>query len=441
MAGTEPPPHTRRVYNIGRPRDSDGDTGNANSTGQEKLSLAQLNALVDDGWRLRFCNLPVRTDLLGDRFPTQHLWHIWLWEADPEEPFKTEILMNRNQMTGLLLARVAASVDAARHESIDTVASIIRREYRTDWPHTFSINLTDAPIREYTLRELRDTLQNIQMAWVKFRIFETRNGIREALGSLFHRFGVLASVAAPDSVMDDQGSVEDDPGNEGLLRLTRVTLRRFCVVFQILYRCLHFHENAVAVDAGSFGDSYKQPEFEIFHTSAASEDFGGLSIRWDLPVGAKTQYVNDFPGMDNSISKVCGGGFAWTDSPSVGHLLTRRPQVIYYHQQNYQKRMQVRRDFERLGSGRDIEAVHVVPCLMQIHPEITLAYDGDVLPSLIRKGSSTTGMSAQQPAWQWVLMGNSFFLLSPDGCIYHHDNVIVLYNQYLRCTGSSDGGV
>jgi hypothetical protein len=45
-----------------------------------------------------------------------------------------------------------------------------------------------------TLRQLRDSVQNMQLRWVEMRAAETMQPqITEAVDALFHRFGVLAS--------------------------------------------------------------------------------------------------------------------------------------------------------------------------------------------------------------------------------------------------------
>jgi hypothetical protein len=45
-----------------------------------------------------------------------------------------------------------------------------------------------------TLRQLRDSVQNMQLRWVEMRVAETMQPqIMEAVDALFHRFGVLAS--------------------------------------------------------------------------------------------------------------------------------------------------------------------------------------------------------------------------------------------------------
>ena len=52
----------------------------------------------------------------------------------------------------------------------------------------------NVPVKNMTLRQLRDSVQNLQMQWVPMQIAETMQPeAMEAVDALFHRFGVLAS--------------------------------------------------------------------------------------------------------------------------------------------------------------------------------------------------------------------------------------------------------
>ena len=38
---------------------------------------------------------------------TVEMVHDWLWGTDPEEPFHADVLLNRNQLLGLMVCRYA----------------------------------------------------------------------------------------------------------------------------------------------------------------------------------------------------------------------------------------------------------------------------------------------------------------------------------------------
>ena len=49
-------------------------------------------------------------------------------------------------------------------------------------------------VKDLTLRQLRDSVQNLQMQWIPLQVAETMQPqAMEAVDALFHRFGVLAS--------------------------------------------------------------------------------------------------------------------------------------------------------------------------------------------------------------------------------------------------------
>jgi hypothetical protein len=85
------------------------------------------------------------------------------------------------------------------------------------------LSLFDTPVNTYTLRHLRDAVQNIQLNWVKCACVDIPN-MKNAVNALMHRFGRLALEAAPSQVMNDQGSIED--AGAGLLAMNRICLRR-----------------------------------------------------------------------------------------------------------------------------------------------------------------------------------------------------------------------
>jgi hypothetical protein len=56
------------------------------------------------------------------------------------------------------------------------------------------------PVKDFSLRQLRDSVQNLQMQWVPLQVVETMQPqAMEAVDALFHRFGVLASQVNENS--------------------------------------------------------------------------------------------------------------------------------------------------------------------------------------------------------------------------------------------------
>jgi hypothetical protein len=79
--------------------------------------------------------------------------------------------------------------------------------------------LLPQPISEYTLRNLRDAVQNLQLQWCGDPAAGRGHavdvpGIEELVDALFRRFGSLACWSGwGPSVMDDMGSLEDAQGD------------------------------------------------------------------------------------------------------------------------------------------------------------------------------------------------------------------------------------
>jgi hypothetical protein len=225
------------------------------------------------------------------------------------------------------------------------------------------------PVRDMTLRQLRDSVQNLQVNWVSLSVAETMQPqAMEAVDALFHRFGVLASQvqlfpfcsdlfitltfsvlfqAWPASIMDDQGSIEQASvpkkkhqqqqqqqqdqydahasssskaavNNE--LKMTRICMRRFVNVFLALHRRMHLwnHRTDIQADVGNLAQGDFDCGIKLHHILAASDDFSKLSMYWDLMPAAKLNYIHDFRGYFNCIS-----------------------QVVYFHDQEYERRPQV----------------------------------------------------------------------------------------------------
>lgn len=79
------------------------------------------------------------------------------------------------------------------HTSDDTITGLIGSV----------MSLFEVPIRELSLRQLRDTIQNLQVDWIKSSCVEMA-GMKGVVDACFHRFGVLALESAGGDVMDDQ---------------------------------------------------------------------------------------------------------------------------------------------------------------------------------------------------------------------------------------------
>lgn len=112
------------------------------------------------------------------------------------------------------------------------------------------------------------------------------------------------------------------------------------------------------------------------------------------------------------------------------------PQVVYFHNPQYERRRQERKNVDAVSKGTGgIEMVQVVPCYMQLHPDILVEHEETSIfsPDCLAKDR-----------WAWLIMGRVVYLCSPwnreEGgrSIYHHPNAAVLLHLYRKRTGMTE---
>lgn len=121
---------------------------------------------------------------------------LWMWlSGAPSAECSVSTLLNKTHLVGLLLARHAATCSRGQRDP-GSLDEIIGSQFPLLclFPHR---------ILSYTLRELRDSLQNIQLHWNTCNAIEIAN-IEKAIDALFIRFGELASRCWPIEILDDQ---------------------------------------------------------------------------------------------------------------------------------------------------------------------------------------------------------------------------------------------
>lgn len=98
---------------------------------------------------------PVNAAFEGTHTLADHVWHAWLWGSDPEEACSPSVLLNRNQLMGLLVCRFkyAQSMSTASGRA----GGLDRR-----------MTLMDKPVDQMSWTELKDTVSNVQLEWAPF---------------------------------------------------------------------------------------------------------------------------------------------------------------------------------------------------------------------------------------------------------------------------------
>ena len=231
-------------------------------------------------------------------------WMRWLWQTDTEEALSPLVLLNRSHLLGLLVCRQQARRRRARPRAAPPGEGGGGDE---------RMRLMDKAPDGMTLRELRDTMDNVLLEWPQFVARLERNpqaaenlaAVVELLDGCLARFGHLAENPGGPEVFNDGASTEphDEPeeggGGEPRLRLTRPCLRRMLGAFLVMYRHLHLHSIAETVPPEPFECGLRK-----HHMEASTDDFNLLCMSYQLPVAARLTYKHDFPGMYNHVSQV-----------------------------------------------------------------------------------------------------------------------------------------
>lgn len=313
----------------------------------------------------------------------EDIWDEWLWQTDPEEKYSHEVLMNRCQLLGLLICLYKGMA------SDQPTALAPNRESR--------LTLMDKPVAAMSLRELQDTIENLQMEWPAFlqRLPDNPNAQQnlEAVMSLVDqcmaRFGVLCSYRGDAAVMDSLGSVDECKQHPGTFQLTHACIRRTVCTFLILYR--HLHLLAVAQPVP---DEWCDCGLTKYHMEASNDAFNLLCMHIALPVAARLNYKHDFPGMYNHVS-----------------------QVAFFHNPEFQRTARVALDALPAAAPE-----HTLPALMQLHPTILLRYEEDPVD-----------LSSGRGEWMWLVVAGRIYLVDPERSVWYSPSVTsLLKNVYLK---------
>lgn len=326
-----------------------------------------------------------RDGVLGN--PAQ-LWVDWIWKSNPEEPFEPGILLNRSHLLGLLACRHMAGVLRAGQAE--------QQDGHDDHAESRMVLVRKRP-SEFTLRELRDSLDNLLIEWPQFverlesnpRAAENLKAVATLVDGCFARLGFLAQRPADARVFNDPACTE--PHAQGLIKLSRPGLRRLLGSFLVLYRHMDVLGRAQEVPVPA---EPIECELRRHHVEASTDDFHLMCMHTLLPVAAKLNYKQDFPGMYNHVS-----------------------QVIYFHNPKYERTP--RADLEEIMAEGD--PVQAVPAMGQIYPDIEVTYEEDHVDL-----TQPTGK------WRWLVLPRRIYLVCPEGNIYHSKNALALLKLYKQ---------
>ena len=335
----------------------------------------------------------------------EETWDEWLWRTDPDEPYSPEVLLNRCQLLGFLVCLYKGMQQVSSVMPIFTDIEAIR------------LTIMNKPVSAMSLRELKDTVENLQVEWPTFlkQLPQDPNaqGNLEAVITLldqcFARFGALCLTAGDEKVMNDLGSVEPckTQPQPQLLQITRSCIRRTVCTFMVFYR--HLHLLAVARNVP---DVWCDCGISKYHVEASGDDFNMICMHIGLPVAAKMNYKHDFPEMYNHVS-----------------------QVVFFHNNEYQRTPRAK--LEALNSA---SPEHVLPALMQLFPLITIKYEEDNIDLSQSESLSDPLSDTKHPqkvasgsGWCWLVVSGRIYLVDPQKNVWYSPSVTSLLQKvYLK---------
>jgi hypothetical protein len=227
---------------IGRPeaaldtvRISTAPTGHTGPPSREPsckgLGLAALDSAISNAWGYRASGMDARSIPVSPDFFHPSAWNQWLWEEDPMEEASASVALNKVHLLGLLIARFRATYQDRHHSCCMTVEDAMLHNLerqggedgqqnrthvlqgaRTQLSHRRSVTghpddsdlrmrrmqarrrmcvVAGVPMKDLTLRQLLDSVKNIQHEWIPQRVAETmQQQIVSVVDALFHRWVV-----------------------------------------------------------------------------------------------------------------------------------------------------------------------------------------------------------------------------------------------------------
>lgn len=311
-----------------------------------------------------------------------HIGAEWIWGSRPEEPLTPTVLLNRCHLLGLMVCR------KRRNQIHPTIPPLLR--HPIDSP-TSTIVITETPPDKMTLRQLRDTIDNICVELPKHidSLAENLTDLVTLVDSCFSRFGALLVEGGTPDVLNDPICVEDvGQGDPLIMKINRQCIRRTLGCFLLLYRHMHLAAIAHPVPPAPYDCGIRK-----HHMEASSDDFDLLSMRMRIPVASVLNYKQDFSGFFNHIS-----------------------QVVYFHFPTYERSRRV-----PLEDIPNAAPVQVLPAVMQLYPDIPIHYEEDAFD--VTKPSGR---------WTWIVLPGRIYLASPDARVYHSTNLTALVGCYMQ---------
>jgi len=322
------------------------------------------------------------------------LWTRWLWEVDLLEEISATETLNESHLTGLVLCRVAA----LDHPSINVHpvdllgdAAVIR-----------------VPYQEMSMRNLKDSVQHAQLHMhMLISDDESVSLYPKHVNHLFVRLGHLLCPlkSVNTSAFDDPDSLEVTPNGGTTQIVTANWLRWMLNTFVIMFR--HCELRRLAEPPVAVGPRL---DIKVFHVEAGLDDFYRFTQHFDLPPAAVLQYSHDYPQMLNSVS-----------------------QVTFYHFPSYERRLQL--PHKEVASGD--APIYTLAAALSMLPDVSVIFEEESFGA--PPGAIGHPLHAKA-GWRIIIGAGFIYLLSPEGRLFQHENLLELVRA-IPIPGGVDSGI
>lgn len=302
----------------------------------------------------------------------QKLRQTWLWGVDCNA-LGIEACggMSLSQTLGLLYT-------CTLEPSPQTVTDLL--------PNMPLLHLHVGPMQGLSPRELMEQLQCLQLAWTQVLSHTDHSVAQQILDAVASRVGALAQLAFEEGHASVEDCMEhmvelptERPQNKFFI-LSRKTIRYLLSLLLALYRTLHIVSTATACPEITEERRCALVQALKQHHLEASVDFWSvLQQMIQVAPGMRLSYRTEFAGMYNDIS-----------------------QVVYFHYPDFARKPQP--PLEHIPKS----AIHTLPLILQLLPDIPVAYDDDTeIAGLTTAAEATT-------KWQWLVCCGAIFLASQE---------------------------
>jgi hypothetical protein len=303
----------------------------------------------------------------------------WLWNLDLREEVSARKMLNEAHLTGMVLCRTAALkqgiIAGDPRDTLGEKAVLITK------------------YNDMSMCTLHDSVEHCQMHMQL--LLEADVDFGEHLDRLFARLGqLLLPLNLPDSMFDVKDDLEVGINGNTTKIMSSSVIRWYMNVFVILYRhCAMHHtaEDPVPVE--------ERLQLESFHIEASRDDFYKHAQYYDLPPAAALVYSIDFGDLLNNVS-----------------------QITFYCYPEY-----IRRDLieeKQVASGD--HAIYTLAAALAMKPNISVVHEDDSFAAAPGACDSSAMALHRKAGWRIVLAPGTIMLLSNEGKLFKHRNVLEL---------------